>query len=408
MPHPNAQGLDLRSFQPQLMALVAAIAFLTYVPFSDLPPLPDDYLQAELGERFLRQPGWLLSDPLYRCRTTSVLLTALTLKWIGFSAAAFTWTSIFLHVCNASLVYLLGSVPWIGWRVSLVSALVFAAGERHHEAVVWYAALPDLLVFAFAVASLLGWLHWLASGHLGWLGLAVAGFGLALASKESGVFLCAVFPLTCLITRERRPAAWLVALLFPLCGAGYFAASWAGQEANHHYRDGTFALDWHAAGVLARSMVRSVWFWGGLALASLWPLRRRLPRVLALAAIWLPAALLPYCFLTYTGRVPSRHHYLAGLAVALLIGVAFWHSEQRWRKQLAVLMAAAFLLSNWSYLWTYKKDQFWRRAEPLESYVRLASEELRQGRARPQWTLENMDDEVLRALRYRLNGLPTR
>lgn len=399
-PSPSA----IRSFQPQFLLLVAAVAALTYLPFTDLPPLPDDYLQAELGQRLLDQPGWLLQDPLYRCRATSIALTAATLKWFGFSATAFTWTSILLHCANAILVYLLGSIRWIGWRVSLVAALVFAAGERHHEAVIWYAALPDLLVFGFAVASLLGWLRWLEGGRLPWLALAAAGFAFALVSKESGVLLCAVFPLLCLVLRERRPAPWIAAAIFLGCGAAYFAGSWLARDANQHYRDGTFALTWNVLPVLLRSTARSLWAWGALALFSLWTLRRRIPRAVLLAAVWLPAALLPYSFLTYTDRVPSRHHYAAGLAVALLIGLAFWHGRRRWLRGLTGLAVLVFVLHNWGYLWTYKKQQFWQRAEPLEAYLRQADTELRQGRPRPPWPMQNMDDEVLRALRFRLNA----
>jgi nitrogen fixation-related uncharacterized protein len=392
-----------QAFRWQFLVLVAAAALLTYIPFTDLPPLPDDYCQAELGERLTRSPGWIWSDPLYRTRFTSIVLTGATLQWLGFSPLAFNWTSVLLHAANAMLVYLMGAVRLIGWRVSLLAALVFAVLERHHEAVVWYAALPELLVFLFSITTLLLWLKWLEGGR-GWLLAATLGaFFLALASKESGVVLSVVLPATAILLRRRRAEALAWGLFFLGAGVAYFGASWLGRSANQHYRDGTFALSGNFAIVLLRSAARAFWFWGLLALVALLAIRpRRLPRSLWLAAIWIPAALAPYSFLTYMGQIPSRHHYLAGFGVALIVSVALWRLRRTQLRRFALVLGLLFVLHNWVYLWTHKRGQFYGRAEAMERYLREAEYEMRHGRGLPPVSQTSNPWETKRALRYRL------
>jgi hypothetical protein len=53
------------------------------------------------------------------------------------------------------LVFAMGVWRPIGWRVSALAACYFAVSQRHHEAVIWYAALPELLVFFFCILSFL-------------------------------------------------------------------------------------------------------------------------------------------------------------------------------------------------------------------------------------------------------------
>lgn len=406
VPSRRAAGFTLqgtRSFQWQFVLLVAAAAGLTYLPFADLPPLPDDYLQAELGERFTNDPGWLWRDPLYRCRATSIAITSATLRWFGFSAAAFNWTGIALHAGNAVLVYLLGWSRLIGWRISLLAALVFAVRERHQEAVVWYAALPELLVFTFCVASLLLWLKWLEGGSNWLLAAALAAFLLGLASKESAVVLCVALPVAAMLMRTRRAAALAAGVFLLGAGTAYFAASWIGQSQNQHYGDGTFAWGWSFLPVLARSAVRAFWVWGVLALAILAAVRLHpLPRCAYLAGCWVLAGLAPYSFLTYMGQVPSRHHYLASLGVSLVVSLAFWQVRHTRLRRFALVIPVLFLLHNWSYLWTFKRAQFAARAEVVERYLREVDFARRAGRPRPQARELNDPREARRALRFRL------
>src|SRR5262249_4114554 len=52
------------------------------------------------------------------------------------------------------------------------SACFFAVSQRHSEAVVWFAAAPELPGFLFVIASFLYWVGWLQSGARALFGTA--------------------------------------------------------------------------------------------------------------------------------------------------------------------------------------------------------------------------------------------
>lgn len=367
----------------QALAALAAVVFLVYAPFLTVPPMVDDYGHARLAERYGPPQGWgeLFREPLYRCRATSLWLTAATLQLAGFPVAAFHLTSVALHVLNAWLVYGLGVCRWIGWRVAGAAALVFAANERPHEAVIWYASIHEPLVFAFVVGAVLAWLRWLEGGQKGWLWAVAACWAVALLSKESGVVLAALLPAAALLYPGRtKAAAWALAAGL-VSTAVYFWLAWAGQAQHQHFHDGTFQPGWHFVPTMARSVPRGLGVWGLLAVAALvWFRQRPAWRAAAPAAVWYLAALLPYAFLTYMPRIPSRHHYLASGGMALLTGLAALTALGRLRrvKAAAAGLAAAFLLHNALYLWLYKRPQFQARAEVTEGLVRMVSEHPRE------------------------------
>jgi hypothetical protein len=385
---------------PAVILVIAAAA--AYLPFLSLPPLQDDYAHVELAERYGVPSGWgaLLGDPLYRCRATSLLLTALTLKLFGFSILAFNLTSIALHVLNTLLIYCLGVCRWIGWPLSFAAALVFAVNERHHEAVIWYASLHEPLVMLFVLLSVLSWIRWLEGGGTFWLAATGLAWILALFSKESGVALAAVLPAVAWLYGTRR-AALAVLLAGALSTALYFGWAYAQRESHQHFNDGTFDLA--AASpvrTLALSAARGLWFWGGLSLAFLIRFRRSVQwRAFAAGACWLLAGLLPYCFLSYMPRIPSRHHYVGAAGAALIMGAGAL-ALARVRRGATAVLALAFVAQQETYLWTYKKRQFIERAELTEGIVRLAREN-------PEATIavgcrELNYVEARRALRYRL------
>jgi hypothetical protein len=359
-------------------AATALAACLLYWPFLTLPPLVDDYGHVRLAEIYGAPEGWkeLFADPLYRCRATSLWLTAATVKLAGFSIPAFHASGLLLHILNSWLVYALGACRWIGWRASAVAAFVFAANERPHEAVIWYASVHELLVFAFVCLALLGWIRWLEGGGGKWLGAVAGCWLLALLSKESAVVLALLLPAAALLYPERRKAAAVTFLAGAVSGAVYFWLAWSGQARHQHFHDGTFHLGPHFAPVLLNSAARGLGVWGWLAAGSLWVLRRGARRPLAeFAALWFAGALLPYAFLTYMPRIPSRHHYLASAGMALLAASAAVAALARSKRPRLAggLLAAAFLLHNGLYLWTYKRAQFGQRAEVTEALLRMVA-----------------------------------
>ncbi|MCX7603144.1 MAG: glycosyltransferase family 39 protein, partial [Bryobacteraceae bacterium] len=306
-------------------AATALAVLFVYWPYINLPPLVDDYGHIRLAQIYGVPEGWtqLFADPLYRCRATSLWLTAATLKLFGFSIPAFHASGLLLHILNTWLVYALGACRWIGWRASAIAALVFAANERPHEAVIWYASLHELLVFAFTAGAVLAWARWLERGRARWLAVVAACWLMALLSKESGVVLAALLPAMALLSPGRRRAAAAAFLLGAVSSGAYFWLAWSGQAQHQHFHDGTFQLGLHFAPVLLNSAARGLGIWGGLAVLALWIWRSAAPRPLAaFASVWYFAALLPYAFLTYMPRIPSRHHYLASAGMALLVAAA--------------------------------------------------------------------------------------
>lgn len=364
------------------MVVLAVLAIIPYIPFLSLPFISDDYLQVYLGRQYGPVSGWaaLAWDPLYRCRATSLVLTYWTERWFGLSPVAFYSTTLVLHVLNTWLVFALGSWRRIGWKLSALAAAFFAVYDGHQEAVVWYSACHDLLVFFFGLAAVLLWVQWLQAdsgpGRRVFYAAAVAAFIVALFSKESAVALVPVLGLLAWTEAGWRKA--LKASLAPAMLAAAYTVSIFLQQAGHlHFHDGTFSLLGPVWLTLPNSFARMFWIWGVAGLAAVhacgdW--ERWLPVVRA-AAVWMALTLLPYSFLTYMPRVPSRHTYLASAAIGMIVaagGISFAErirSRARWAP---ALVACLVLVHECGYLWTRKYAQFVERAAPTEELIRYA------------------------------------
>lgn len=138
-------------------AAVATLCVLAYGRALSLPFIADDYLQIELGRQFAPPSGWsaLALDPLYRCRATSMFVTYWLDSLFGPNPFYFNLASLFLHVLNSLLVFALGTWRMVGWKVSAIAACFFAICLRPSEAVIWFAAVPELLVFFFVLCGFL-------------------------------------------------------------------------------------------------------------------------------------------------------------------------------------------------------------------------------------------------------------
>jgi hypothetical protein len=361
-----------------VLALIAA-ATLPYLPFLSLPFISDDYTQIRLAREYGPVSGWpaLAADPLYRCRATSLVFT----YWIdwsfGLNPHAHNAAALLLHVLNTGLVALAGLWHRIGWRISLPAAFFFAVYEGHQEAVVWTAAVPELLVFFFAGTAFLLWTAWLSgTGRGSWKAVAaVAGFALALLSKESGVAALPLMAAAWLIDKPRRDRAWIPLAACSVLTVIYIAGVFQTPPADHlHLRDGTF--QWRSPFwlTLPNSLVRMLWIWGLAALCALAALRTRTWRHLAAGSLaWMIVTLAPYSFLTYMTRVPSRHTYLASAGLAILVGLAWTSVALRTPSRWAMgLLASLLLVHNIGYLWVKKLTQYERRAEPTRRFLDFA------------------------------------
>jgi hypothetical protein len=354
-----------------VLAVLAALSVIAYYRALGLPFISDDYLQIALARQWGPMSGWpqVAADPLYRCRETSLILTYWTERLFGLNVAAFNWSSVLLHVACTWMVFALGSWRLIGWRVAAIAAGFFAVYEGHQEAVMWYAAIPELLVFFFSLAGLLAWIAWAQSEWKGvWLpALTLGCYVLALFSKESGVALAGLVSVVTVVERGGRRAWMWWSVLVALAGV-YFWSALAASSTHLHFNDGTFSLRAPFWKTMALSSGRLFWFWGMAAVIALCRWRAvSCWKLGAVAAAWIVITFLPYSFLTYMPRVPSRHTYFASAGLALLVGAWLWTwwQQRQWGGRWAVATVAVVMMAhNCGYIWTRKQRQFEERARP--------------------------------------------
>lgn len=357
------------------VALLAAAAFIPYIPFLQLPPISDDYLQIGLGREFISSEGLphLAAHALYRTRATSLFLTRFLEAMVGTDIFYHRLASIGLHFCNGLLIFACGIWPRLGYRRSFVAAMAFVLVASHQEAVVWVAAVHELLVFGFMVLCLLGWVQWLRLRRARWLALTAASFVLALYSKESAAVLPALLGGFWLLEGSRRRADLLTIAVSLLATLAYTWAVFAASQQHQHLHDGTFSLHAPFIANLLRTLWRIYLPWGIVALACLLWKRKTLPVIATLG--FSAITLLPYSFLTYMPFAPSRHTYLATLGLAVMLAFA-WDAlvsaESLRVRRFATVITVAFLLWNPLYLWVKKYPQYEWRSQPTEAFLRFA------------------------------------
>lgn len=358
-----------------VLAGLALLCAVVYFRALWLPFIADDYVQIRLGRDYGPVAGWqgLAHDALYRCRATSILITHWTEQLFGLEPFAYNASSLLIHILNTWLVFALGAWRIVGWRVSALAAAFFAIHEGHQEAVIWYAALPELLVFTFGLLSVVFWALWLQSDRRRWYAASFASFLLALASKESGVVVVPLAAAVWWFTPPRRIVRLLLVLPYAAASVVYAIGIHAARSNHLFFRDGTFSLSapfWIAN---VNSIGRLLWIWGFLALVAiaLWARDSR-RQLLIFSALWMPITFLPYSFLTYMPRVPSRHTYFASAGLALIVAMGFlalWRRVPVSRRWVPAAVAAVVILHNGGYIWTRKHSQYVDRAASTEALV---------------------------------------
>ncbi|HXA50634.1 MAG TPA: hypothetical protein VNV86_10040, partial [Candidatus Acidoferrum sp.] len=344
--------------RPVLLLCVALAAVIAYAPALRIPLIADDFPNIAQALTWGAPEGFstLLHDPQFRLRATSYW-TMFALWQVGELAPwVYHGASLLLHILNAWLVFAVAST-WERMRAAAPwAAFFFAIHEGHQEAVMWFSAVNELLMFCFGMASLWCWLRKRD-------GLSAVLFALALLSKESAIVLLPLFLLTD-PHRWRRLAPHAVLVVLAV-------ASIVESHANSfRFNDGSFSLGAPFWITWPRSLARLLWFWGWLAAIAIWLARDRGLRVTAGRAIaWMGIALVPYSFLTYSTQIPSRQTYLAGAGLALLVGLAAARMPGR---RVAVIAIGLMLVSNVGYLWTKKRAQFEERAAPTTQLIGFA------------------------------------
>jgi hypothetical protein len=312
----------------------------------------------------------MLAHPIFRYRATWWVLAYWTDLIFGFSPVAAYSVAIALHIACAWLVYALGAWKAIGWRVSAAAAAFFAVYEGHQEAVMWYNSAHEELLFLFGVAAFLAWVKFLDGGSWRWYALALVAFPLALLSKETAVVFAALLLIPMAPQGRRRFSLWLP---FAAMAAAEVWVLLGVRDYSFRFHDGSFSI--HAPFWITwpESYFRLLWVWGLLALAALLVWRAAEHRRAAIiAAVWTGLALVPYSFITYMHRLPSRHTYLASAGLALLVGAGFVALRDRVGLRWAMAAASLVIAVNVGILWTKKRQQFLERAAPTERLIELA------------------------------------
>jgi hypothetical protein len=347
------------------MLLLAALVVLAYVPSLTIPLIADDFPNVSWALRYGAPSGvdTLLHDGQFRLRSTSYWVWYAVWRAAGMNALVCHAVSLALHLANTWLVLALG-LAWPRMRAAAFwAAAFFAVHEGHQEAVMWYSALSELLMFFFGAAALWCWLK-------GRTVAAVVLYGLALLSKESAVILLPLFLLT-IEPKRWKASVWRFAPLVALSGLAVFSVV-VSRSNFFRFHDGSFSMSAPFWLTWPHSMARLLWVWGWPALALVFfrggvGVQRAAMR----AMIWMGIALVPYSFLTYSTAIPSRQTYLASAGLALLVGLVLGQYGYG-RRRVAIGLLSLMVAHNTAILWTKKRAQFEERSAPTSQLIAAA------------------------------------
>ncbi len=354
------------------LLFLAAVAALAYVPSLTIPLIADDYPNVFQALTYGAPGGLgtLVHDAQFRLRATSYWTMYALWQEAGLNPTVYHAASLLLHIANTWILFFVAAA-WPRMRpAAFWAAAFFAVHEGHQEAVMWFSAINELLMFFFGMASLWYWRSAPDGAKPAWPKelAGVVLFALALLSKESAIFLLPLFLLVV------EPAQWRSRLprLTPHILLVFLSLASVAQSRSNSFRfsDGSFSL--HAPFWLTwpHSFGRLLWIWGwpaAIVLFAFAGVRFRRSALIALA--WIGITLVPYSFLTYSTQIPSRQIYLASAGLALLVGLALAQCEGR---RFATVVFAVILLHNTLYLWTRKRAQFVERAAPTTQLIEFA------------------------------------
>lgn len=356
-----------------LLLVLALLAILAYLPTPTQPLLEDDFLNIGQAQLYGPLSGWpqMAADAVFRLRATSYWFMYALNAVFGMYAPPYYIANILLHILNTWLVFALGCWRPLGYRLTAWAAAFFAVYEGHQEAVMWFSACNELLQFFFGVTALLCWICFLEKERWRWYAASLLSFVFAQISKESAVIVLPLLMLPLLYRKDRWRKA---ALLVPFAALAALSV-WSvilSRTYSFRFQDGSFSL--HAPFWLtwSNSYARLFWFWGLLSVVALAAWKRRgFPWV---AFAWIAISLVPYSFLIYMHRIPSRQTYLASAGLACVVGAGILALRERFPASRIVVPAVLVILlvHNAGYLWTRKRAQYLKRAEPTERLIELS------------------------------------
>ena len=250
-----------------------------------------------------------------------VLRVAFWIDWLLFGSQAFGWHLVNLLVHGAvAFAFARLIAPWLGDRVALPAAMLFAASPLLQENVVWISGLSGSLSCLLGLLSLLAFQRYLNISRIGWLVAACAADLAAMACYEP-LMLLPLAHLGMMAAQRKFPrqSLWLFALHLALV---IYRRMVLGGYVSYGYRPisilGLHAL-WHDY----HPYWKMLHVWPALAIAGtlalLLPRNRDLRLAFVAALAGTAIALLPFAI--FTGAA-SRFFYAAMLGMGLLI--ALW------------------------------------------------------------------------------------
>jgi hypothetical protein len=375
---PTKHYTDLVTAPQRRLVLLglAALVLVAYLPALSQPLIEDDYPNIAQAKLY-GEAGWssMLSDSVFRVRATTWLLLYWTNRAFGMHAAAYYAATILLQILNTWLIFGLGGWKPLNYKMTAFAAAFFAVYEGHQEAIMWLSGSTEPLLLFFGLTAMLCWLAFLDTRKWTFYVVSLVSYCLALFSKESAVILCALLVLPLALDRKYLPRAVFL-IPFTALSAASARLIFAVRSHSFRFQDGSFSL--HAPFWLTwpSNFARLFWIWGLLSLAAIlfWrPPNYR--RILTIGLAWAGFGLIPYSFLTYSTRIPSRQIHLASVGLSLVVGLALFTLDERyWTSRRAVVIAicGVMLVQNVAYLWSKKRPQFLARAEPTEQLIALA------------------------------------
>jgi hypothetical protein len=348
--------------------ILVGLAILAYLPALGLPFIWDDYIQIPLARDYAAQ-GWtgLWHNADIRTRATYMFLSAWLDQAFGFTPLPFYAVSLLLHAACVLLLY--ATCVWSEFSESVAfwAACFFAIYEGHNEAVMWLPGSSELLLFLFGMLGWVCWVKWIQRGGRHWYSGAMAGFLLAVASKESAWIFPFLMLLPVLFQRRRLRRVLVGILPFLAIAAAYLVWTWAGRVSQPGYQDLRFSLSSPWPLTILRSFWRLLFVWGILAAVVLiWTGKPEDRRKVWIACLWTILAIVPYGFLVYMPHIPSRATYVASAGLSLLVGAAAARLIESGRRTLLLILCAVVLAANVEILWVKKIGQMRDRAEASE------------------------------------------
>lgn len=340
-------------FPPQLFAFVVTllITLLLYGRALAGYFIFDDFVWLECAAQSLNDPLHIFNLHISGFfRPLSHLVFGLLHAAGGDSPALFHGAAWVLHgLCAALMAHLVLRLYGDRW-LAVFAALLFALNPLYEEVMLWVSAINEPVSSAMVLLTLIAWLRYLTVARRATLGYALAllGFLLALAAKESAVSTVVLMGLLHLSLRlrnqlrtRRSAGRWLLVYLpFVVLLGAYLTGQLLMQRQNLLVTRGEYAVGVHALPRLARNLWHLLRFtWPPLAAAALcalclprapasragggfaprallqgWSRLDRRQILLLLAAV--AALMLPYCMFRWA-LMASRYFYGPALVWAL-------------------------------------------------------------------------------------------